>query len=101
MSCQAKDLGLRGEAVRLAEAARSGYPGASPRVSAILHMRAAQAHAQASNTYETRAAMDAAAEALDATPPETGDPQWSYWLDARQMNEQAGYCFARLEDWER
>src|SRR5262249_30725320 len=45
MSDQAKDLSRYGEAVRLAEAARHGYPGASPKVSAILHLRAADAYA--------------------------------------------------------
>jgi hypothetical protein len=60
MSCQAKDLELYAEAVNLAEAARQGYPGRSPRVTAILDLRVAEAHAQTSDTAQTRAAIDTA-----------------------------------------
>jgi hypothetical protein len=101
MSCQAKDIDLYSEAVKLAEAARQGYPGSSPRVSAILNMRAAQAYAHTHEVRECRAAMDTAYEALKATPSEAGDPVWAYWLDEAQVNEQIGYCYTQLEDWER
>jgi hypothetical protein len=101
MSCQAKDLEQYGEATKLAEAARQGYAGASPRVAAILNLRAAEAYAQTGEVAECRNAIDAAYEALRATPPESGDPDWSYWLDEAQVNAQAGYCYLRLEDWPR
>ncbi len=101
MSCQAKDLEQFGEATKLAEAARRGYVGASPRVSAILNLRAAEAYAQVGEAAECRSAIDAAHEAVRATPAEGGDPDWSYWLDEAQVHAQAGYCYLRLEDWSR
>jgi tetratricopeptide (TPR) repeat protein len=101
MSNQAKDIDLYSEAVKLADAARQGYPGGSPRVTAILNMRAAIAYASTRDVRECRAALDAAHEAFGATPPETGDPDWAYWFDEAQLNEQVGYCYTRLEDWER
>lgn len=49
-----KDLDLKGEAVRLADAARQGYPGASPRLSAVVNLRAAQAYAMADEPTRCR-----------------------------------------------
>lgn len=101
MSCQAKDLELYDDAIKLSEAARRGYAGASPRVKAILNLRAAQAYAQIGDVATCRAAIDSAYDSLRDSAPETGDPSWSYWLDEAQANEQIGYCFLRLEDWGR
>ncbi len=100
MSCQAKDLKRYGEATKLAEAARHGYPGASPRVTAILSLRAAEAYSQTGEVAECTNAIDTAYEAVRATPHDS-DPDWSYWLNEAQVNAQAGYCFLRLEDWHR
>jgi hypothetical protein len=94
MSCQAKDLGQPHEAAILADTARAGYPGASPRVSAILHLRAAEAHANEGVEIDTRRAIDAAFTALDT--PAAGAPDWSYWLDETHAHGQAGYCYLRL-----
>lgn len=94
MSCQAKDLGQPHEAATLADTARAGYPGASPRVSAILHLRAAEAHANSGGQTDTRRAIDAAFTALDT--PVDGAPDWSYWLDDTHAHGQAGYCYLRL-----
>jgi tetratricopeptide (TPR) repeat protein len=99
MSCQAKDLELYDEAIKLAESARRGYLGGSPQVAAILNLRAAEAHAQTLDISACRAAIDAGYEAFRTPPPETGNPGWSYWLDEAQVNEQIGYCYVRLEDW--
>lgn len=96
MSCQAKDLGLNSEAVRLADAARQGYPGASPLVSAILNLRSAQAYARANDTAECQAAIDVAYEVFRGRRPDDVDPAWAYWLDESQVNEQAGYCYMQL-----
>lgn len=101
MSCQAKDLQLYGEATRLADAGRQGHQGASHRVSAILALRVAEARAQTGEADQTRAAIDDAFSAMQSTPPESGDPAWSYWLDDAQVHAQAGYCYTRLEDWTR
>jgi hypothetical protein len=59
LSCQAKDIDLLQEAIKLAEAARQGYPGGSPRVSAILHLRSLRP------TRRPRRSVNAA-------PPSTG-----------------------------
>jgi hypothetical protein len=101
MSCQAKDLELYSEAINLAEAARQGYPGGSPRVTAILDLRVAEARAQLADTTETRAAIDNAYEALRATAADGGEPEWSYWMDEAHASGQAGYCYTRLSDWPR
>lgn len=101
MSCQAKDVGQIADAVTLAETARAGYPGASPRVAAILDLRAAEAYAN-SGTAEMRncqAAIDSAFSHLGQATPQHGEPAWSYWLDPAQVHAQAGYCHLKLENW--
>ena len=99
MSCQAKDLGQVQEAITLAETARAGYPGASPQVTAILHLRAAEAYANDHANTACRRAIDEAFEALSDSPGSTGSPDWCYWLDQAHAHGQAGYCFIRLGDW--
>jgi tetratricopeptide (TPR) repeat protein len=101
MSCQAKDLGKYDEATKLADTALAGYTGASPRVSAILHMRAAQAYANAGDATETRRSIEAAYSTFRDLKPDQGEPGWSYWLDEAQINEQIGYCYLKLKDWPR
>jgi tetratricopeptide (TPR) repeat protein len=101
MSCQAKDLAQFDEAIKLADAGRHGYPGASPRVTAILNLRAAEAYAQVKDMYVCQATIDAAYSAMQSSPPDSGEPSWSYWLDEAQVNEQAGYCYVKLENWSR
>ncbi|WP_433717193.1 hypothetical protein ACQP2U_42930 (plasmid) [Nocardia sp. CA-084685] len=95
MSCQAKDLNQRREATLLAESARAGYRGTSPRVNAILHLRAAEAYATEGSATETRRALDAAFTSLD-TNPAAAEPDWSYWISQTQAHAQAGFCFTRL-----
>jgi len=89
-------LELSDEAIKLAEAARRGYPGGSPQVAAILNLRAAEAHAQTGDIKACRAAIDAGYDAYRNPAPEAGNPSWSYWLDEAQVNEQIGYCYVRL-----
>jgi tetratricopeptide (TPR) repeat protein len=101
MANQAKHLDLNSEAIHLAEAARQGYSGASPRVSAILSLRVAESHANIGDTTQCRAGIDAAYDSLRNTSSDSGDPAWSYWLDEAQVNGQAGYCYTRLGDWSR
>jgi hypothetical protein len=99
MSCQAKDIGQPREAIKLADSARAGYPGASPTVTAIVNMRAAQAYANADDVPGTRRAIDAALTTFGEAKPQHGEPAWSYWLDEAQINEQVGYCYMRIGDW--
>lgn len=106
MSCQAKDLGGGREAVLLAQTARTGYPGASNRVTAILELRAAEAHANDQTATATRRAtdirrsVDAAFDAL-STNSASGDPGWSYWMTTTHAHGQAGYCHLRNRDYKR
>ena len=100
MSCQAKDIGQIREAVTLAETARASYPGASPRVSAILDLRAAEAYANERSASDCRRALDSAFSHLAGPPAASGDPGWSYWADDAQAHAQAGYCYLKLEDWQ-
>ncbi len=103
MSCQAKDLDGGREAALLADTARSGYPGSSGKVTAILAFRAAEASAndqsatRARRTADTRRAIDTAFDALTSgSPASSGDPAWSYWMDPAQAHAQAGYCHLRI-----
>lgn len=96
VSCQAKDLGEIREAITLAETARSGYPGASPKVTAILELRAAEAHANDQSATQAQHAIDAAFERLTDISTSTGPPDWCYWMDEAQAHAQAGYCHLRL-----
>lgn len=95
MSCQAKDISCPREAVTLAESARAGYRGATPRISAILSLRAAEAHAADSAETDCRRAIDEAFSHL-ASPTITTGPDWSYWLSPGHAHGQAGYCYLRL-----
>ncbi|WP_285697378.1 hypothetical protein [Actinomadura sp. NBRC 104412] len=97
-SCQAKDIGQIREAVTLAETARAGYRGATPAITAILELRAAEAHAGDHATTQTRRAIDAAFDALDRPASSSGSPDWCYWMDHAQAHAQAGYCYLKLGD---
>jgi tetratricopeptide (TPR) repeat protein len=101
MSCQAKNLARDGEAVRLAEAALRGCAGASPRVTAILNCRLAEAQAKTQDANGCRASIDRAREALRAAPPDYGQPDWSYWMDEAQLAGQTAACYLYLADWDR
>lgn len=94
MSCQAKDTGAIYEATLLADTAHAGYRGSSPRVSTILHLRAAEAHACYGAYTDARRAIDAALTSFDADS--TPNPEWSYWLDGAQVHAQTGFAFLRL-----
>ncbi|HKR48275.1 MAG TPA: hypothetical protein VJT72_01630 [Pseudonocardiaceae bacterium] len=101
MSLQAKDLSQIRESATLAETARAGYPGATPRVAAICDLRAAEAYACDRATTDCRRALDSAFDRLGDTPSSSGEPGWCYWLDEAQAHAMAGFCYLRLEDWGR
>ncbi|MFD0683724.1 hypothetical protein [Actinomadura fibrosa] len=107
MSCQAKDLDGGREAVLLAQTARTGYPGGSGRVTAILELRAAEAHANDQTATTTRRAtdirraIDTAFDALQDPRPSSDDPGWSYWMTDTHAHGQAGYCYLRSGDHQR
>lgn len=97
-SCQAKDIQQIRESVTLAETALAGYGGASPAVTAILQLRAAEAHANDQAPTQTRRAIDAAFDALGDSAASSGLPDWCYWMDEAQAHAQAGYCYLKLGD---
>jgi hypothetical protein len=99
MAEQAWSRGRLSDATRIADTAVVGYKGRSPRVSAILHMRAARAHAMVGEHAESRACMDSARNSLGKPAPESGDPGWSYWMDETSLTEQAGKCFMFMSDY--
>ncbi len=101
MSAQAIDLGQIRESATLAETARAGYPGATPRVGAILDLRTAQAHAYDRSVTDCRRALDSAFDRLGDAPSSSGEPGWCYWLDEAQAHSMAGFCYLRLQDWSR
>ncbi|MGH3889238.1 MAG: tetratricopeptide repeat protein [Pseudonocardiaceae bacterium] len=101
MSEQARDLGQLRESVTLAETARAGYPGTTPRVAAICDLRAAEAYAYDRATTECRRALDTALERIGDVPSSAGEPGWCYWLDEAHAHFMAGFCYLRLEDWGR
>ncbi|MGH3916458.1 MAG: hypothetical protein ACRDTC_24065, partial [Pseudonocardiaceae bacterium] len=72
MSEQAEDLGQIRESVTLAETARAGYPGASPRIATMLDLRAAVAHAHDRSVAECRRALDTAFDRLGDAPSSSG-----------------------------
>jgi transcriptional regulator with XRE-family HTH domain len=99
LSCQAKDVGQNLEAVKFAEAAAGRHSGRSPRLTAILHMRAAQAYAATGQLDRCRAAVDDAGTALRSTAPARQDPDWAYWLNEPHWHEMVGYSWMKLESW--
>jgi len=101
MSAQAIDLGQIRESVTLAETARAGYPGATPRIAAICDLRAAEAYACDRATIDCRRALDSAFDRLDDAPSSSGEPSWCYWLDEAVSHAVAGRCYLRLQDWSR
>jgi hypothetical protein len=51
------------------------------------------------DTSDCRAAIDGAYDAFRNSPPEQGEPAWSYWMDETSLNEQIGKCFLYLGDY--
>jgi hypothetical protein len=101
MSAQAIDLGQIRESVTLAETSRAGYPGATPRVAAILDLRTAEAYACDRSVTECRHALDSAFDRLGDAASSAEEPGWCYWLDEAVSHAVAGRCYLRLKDWNR
>lgn len=98
MSCQAKELGQAHEAVTLAATAAAGHPHAAGRTRAILALRSAEAHAHTRDAAAVRRHVEDAFDHLGDTPGSSGDPAWSYWMNATQAHGQAGYAYLVLGD---
>ncbi|MGH3942431.1 MAG: hypothetical protein ACRDTG_28180 [Pseudonocardiaceae bacterium] len=98
MSLQALELGQIRESVTLAETARAGYSGAAPRVTALLDLRAAEAHARDRAVTDCRRALDSAFNRLSDPPSSSGEPDWCYWVDEPLAHAFAGSCYLDLGD---
>ncbi|MFN2495809.1 MAG: hypothetical protein ABR608_07865 [Pseudonocardiaceae bacterium] len=99
MGLQAKDLGQIRESVTLVETARTGYSGGhSPN---HRDLRAGEAYACDRAVIECRRALDNAFDRLGDAPSSSGEPGWCYLLDEAQAHAMAGFCYLRLEDWNR
>jgi tetratricopeptide (TPR) repeat protein len=101
MSLQAYHAGQHGDAVKLAAAAKQRYTGTSPRVQAIVDLRVAMAYSGVREDRSCRAAIDAAYEALRNIGPDAPEPDWAYWQDEANVNEQIGTCYLKQCDWSR
>jgi tetratricopeptide (TPR) repeat protein len=99
MSEPARDMGRPDDAVKLTATALAGYKGGSPRLSMTLHMRSAMAHAAQGDAAESKRAIDSAYAAFQKSPPESGEPAWSYWMDEGMLHEQIGTSFMSLKDY--
>lgn len=99
MSEPAWNLGKPDDAAKLTATALAGYKGSSPRVSAILHMRAALPYAIKGEEAACRHAIDSAYGAFRNSTPESGEPDWCYWMDEESLNEQIGICLMSLNDY--
>jgi tetratricopeptide (TPR) repeat protein len=101
MSLQAWHAGQNSDAVKLAAAAKHHYSGSSPRVQAIVDLRVAMAYSGVKEERSCRAAIDAAYGALRDTGHEAPEPDWAYWQDEANVNEQIGSCYLQQGDWNR
>lgn len=99
MSEPAWNAGKPDDAVKLTATALAGYKGRSPHVSSILHMRAALPFAIRGDSLDCRRAIDTAYNAFRNSAPESGEPDWSYWMDEGSLNEQIGICLLSLGDY--
>lgn len=99
MSYQAEDLDLRADAVRLADAARQGYSGGSPRLSAFVSLKVAAAYAGVNDRARCEASIDTAYEEFRNQTTDTTDPSWSYWIDEARINDRISYAYAQLGEW--
>jgi tetratricopeptide (TPR) repeat protein len=100
MSEPAWNLGRPDDAAKLTATALAGYRGKSPHVSAILHMRAALPFAIKGDGLDCKRAIDTAYSAFRNSPPASGEPDWSYWMDEGSLNEQIGICLISLGDYQ-
>jgi hypothetical protein len=100
MSEPAWNFGRPDDAVKLTATALAGYKGKSPHVSSILHMRSALPFAVRGDALDCKRAIDTAYSAFRSSPPESGEPDWSYWMDEGSLNEQIGICLMSLGEYE-
>lgn len=96
MSYQLAHVGCTHDAVQLALCAREGSGPATPRrVTTLLHLRLAYAHAVAGELRASVQAVDSAGEAR--TSPGTSDgsePRWLYWLNHAHVDAIRGRCLS-------
>ncbi len=77
------------------ESCATAGPQAPRSVQALLHERRAWAHAVAGNGKESEGALSMAQTALDANE-DAQEPDWSNWVDARELQIMTGRCWTEL-----
>lgn len=98
MSYQLAHVGCPNDAVRLVCCARQGANGAMPRrVTALLQLRLAYAHAAAGDRRACAQALGSAADAASGAEHEHSDePPWLYWLNRAHLDALEARCLATL-----
>ena len=94
MSLQCVDFARPKEAVDLAEAAVASARGVSGRVGAMLHMRAARAHAAMGEASACVQALSRSERALSEA--RSDDPAWAAYFDDAEYQAQIGSCYIDL-----
>ncbi len=98
MATQAGTVGSPQDAVNLARTAQDGVRGhATPRVRAMLHMRAGRALSKIGDAWASAREFDAARHAY-ALGPCDADPSWAYWVTEREIEMAAGSAALDLKE---
>lgn len=92
-----QEVSVRRPSVEMAAASyATARAGATPRVKALLLERLAWTHAVAGQAQETDRALQQAQEALQI-PDDRPEPDWVFWVDAREIQIMSGRCWTELQ----
>ncbi|WP_431874531.1 helix-turn-helix domain-containing protein [Amycolatopsis sacchari] len=97
LSYQMANVGDPADAALLARSAVKGANGeASPVARALLLERVAWAEARARNSDAARRALDAVDDAYEDRSEGIEEPEWTYWLDRKEIDVMAGRVLIEL-----
>jgi tetratricopeptide (TPR) repeat protein len=100
LSAQASAAGQHPEAITLAQAARRGAPGLTPRAAAVLAYATALAYARAGDHAATQTVISQATDVLAIAGPANPEPGWARWLDRAAATALTGTASLYLHDWD-
>ncbi|WP_328673434.1 XRE family transcriptional regulator [Streptomyces sp. NBC_00322] len=95
LAYQQVSIGASGVATAAASCATASAD-APATVRALLFERRAWAHAKAGQAKETEQALGQAEEALTGTSSDRPGPDWSSWVDTRELQIMKGRCWTEL-----
>lgn len=95
LSLQYLDADRPAEALALARTARTGALGGPPRVTAMLTLRQARAHAALGRAVECESLLSAAASAMSLADDRPAPP-WAEYFDEAEYAAQSAACYALL-----